>query len=58
MALVPILAVLSKKELNLFFDKAAEIPSGGIPQLMKVDTVVEAMAVRRLSKESSGNTVL
>ena len=57
---VPTLVVLSKKELNLFLDKAdraAVTPSGRVLKQTEVAPVVEAMATRSLSKELSGNTL-
>ena len=60
-AFVPTLAVLFKKESKWFFDKAdsaAETLSGEILHQMEVVINVEAIAARKLSKESSGNTLL
>ena len=51
---------MSKKELKSFFtkaDKAAETPTGGIPQEMEVVGDIEASATRRLSKVTFGNTL-
>ena len=57
----PVLCALSRNVVKPFFAntiRAVETPTEGIPQAMEYDGVGEASAVRRLSIETSRNTLL